>query len=121
MSFDWAEQPLLVLACMDPRVTPILPAGAFVVRTAGASPDPVSVDLGVAVDVKGVRSIAVVTHTDCAMRAPLSEDPAITARAIGDERSASRQTARALSERFPAVEVRAFVYRVEDGVLEPLT
>jgi carbonic anhydrase len=120
MSFDWADQPLLILTCMDPRVTPVVPEKAFVVRTAGAVSEPVDADLVVALAVKGCRSVAVVTHTDCAMRAPATGDPRIDGRAIGDERDAARRTARAIAERFPDVDVRAFTYRVEDGVLEAL-
>ena len=118
-----AERPLLVVTCMDPRVTQAIPPDAFVLRTAGASIAPLDDDLIVAVTVKGVHTIAVITHTDCAMRDP---DPSlvgeeIAARAIGDERDAARGTAKLIAARFPDLEVRAYCFRVEDRVLEPLS
>ena len=63
-----AAPELLVVTCMDHRVRLSLPPGfAFEVRTAGACFEPVRSNIAFAVAVAGIRHLAIIGHTDCAM------------------------------------------------------
>ena len=66
-----AKPELLLVTCMDPRIALRLPENfAFVLRTGGANPDPVEPYLVYALARSGVRTVALVGHTDCAMSRP---------------------------------------------------
>ena len=57
---------LLVGTCMDGRIQLHLPRGfAFVLRTAGANLDAVAGNVSYVLATKGVKYVAVVTHTGC--------------------------------------------------------
>lgn len=66
---------LVLLTCMDFRIRLRLPENfAFVLRTGGARGGPVETELAFALGRCGIDEVAVIGHTDCAMRAP---DPAV--------------------------------------------
>ena len=59
---------LLISMCMDHRKVLLLPSEfAFVLRSAGGNLRDNEFDVSIAIAVGGVRSIAVVKHTDCLM------------------------------------------------------
>src|SRR5688572_32786674 len=62
------ERKLLVGMCMDGRTTLRMPRGfAFVLRTAGANMRDNEFRISYAIAVGGVRTIALIAHTDCGM------------------------------------------------------
>ncbi len=67
---SYARPPLVLLTCMDWRITVRVPESfAYVLRTAGANVESVLFNIDYAVAVLGVEAIALVGHDDCAMTA----------------------------------------------------
>lgn len=132
---------LLIVTCMDHRVTLDIPdCFAYQVRTAGATPEPVLSNVAFAIAVAGVRAIAVITHTDCAMCRAADSAASMTGHLVEREgwcgdaaREQERQLrhvhriadpissawahARRLARRFPSCVVAPLLYRVDDGAL----
>jgi len=140
-TLDPPHSPQMVIAtCMDFRIQMRIPAGfAFVIRTAGANIAGAELDIAVAVAARNIRSIAVVTHTDCAMadvtakRDVLVEglasvgwshddatglvDRHAGAREIGDEAAFAVRQAEQLRAQYPTLQVEPLLYHIEDGRL----
>ncbi|AFV76085.1 hypothetical protein YIM1640_14600 [Thermus oshimai] len=122
-----AKPELLLVTCMDHRIALRLPENfAFVLRTGGANPDPVEPYLVYALARTGVRTVALVGHTDCAMSRPDLEAlrtlpqglealyrPRIAGLAVGDPAAFVVRKARELEARL-GVRAVPLLYRVED-------
>lgn len=132
---------VVIVTCMDYRIDLRLPDRfAFQLRTAGATPEPVLANLAFAVSVAGVRTIAVIGHTDCAMCRAESGMEAMathlttqehwTPGAARDARHTITQTfeisdpvpatiayARRLATLFPSCLVAPLLYQVEDDAV----
>ncbi|HJR54233.1 MAG TPA: carbonic anhydrase [Gemmatimonadota bacterium] len=131
---------ILIGMCMDHRNQLRLPDQfAFVLRSGGANLRPSDFKVSFAVAVGGVRSIALIGHTDCRMSELGSRRDEFVAGLVdaGWERKAAErhfvesvpqfeigdeidfviaESAR-LRARYPAVSVAPLIYRVEDGRL----
>ncbi len=137
-SYDRAA--LLIGMCMDHRNQLRLPDQfAFVLRSGGANLRPSDFKVSFAVAVGGVRSIALIGHTDCRMSDLASRRDEFVAGLvdagwdreeaerhfvesvpqfeIGDETDFVIAESARLRARYPAVSVAPLIYRVEDGRL----
>lgn len=136
---------MVIITCMDFRLLLRIPEeGAFVIRTAGAAPEPALSNIAFAVAVAGLRTICIIGHTDCAMArigvaaesfiAHMIETegwPADRSRqmfeslqrifAIDDPVAATWQRAAWLRQQFPSCLVAPLLYRVEDHALLQIT
>ena len=132
---------LLIGMCMDARNTLRMPRGfAFVLRTAGANMRDNEFRISYAIAVGGVRSIVLIAHTDCGMKAVASmhdqfvdgmvehagwtvdqaEDlysEGLPKFGISDEIDFVIQEADRLRALYPKIEVAPLLYRVEDNLL----
>lgn len=62
------EPRLVVATCMDHRVNLNMPVGfALILRTAGASVEPLVFNVLAAMAVRDIRAVAIIGHSDCAM------------------------------------------------------
>lgn len=134
------EPSLLIATCMDGRIQLRLPHRfAFLLRAAGADLRAAEFDVAVAVATRGIRAIALITHTDCAMaratreRRPFVEgltrigwtasdaedlfDRHARAREIGDEAAFAATEAARLRASYPSLLIAPLLYQVEDGRL----
>ncbi|MCA9312523.1 MAG: hypothetical protein KDA21_15015 [Phycisphaerales bacterium] len=136
-----ANADLLIITCMDHRVTFDIPEYfAYQIRTAGATVSPILSNVAFAVGVAGVRSICVIGHTDCAMcRVENRTDTLVEALVenesmcpneanahatrlrevfrVEDPVRATWKAARQVAASFPSCLVAPLLYRVEDGAL----
>jgi carbonic anhydrase len=134
-----AERPeLLIGMCMDSRKHLRIPDNfAFILRTGGGNLSLSEFRVSYAVSVGGVRSIALLGHTNCGMsgliarRAPFVDglvdvgwtraaaeehfDRFAPAHEIGVEADFIRAEARRLRALYPKVEVAPLLYRIEDN------
>ena len=131
---------LLIGMCMDHRNQLRLPDQfAYVLRAGGANLRPSDFKVSYAVAVGGVRSIALIGHTECGMSnlasrrdefvaglvdAGWNRDEAMShflesvpLFEIGDEIDFVIQDSRRLRARYPAVSVAPLIYMVADGLL----
>jgi carbonic anhydrase len=139
-----AERRLLVGMCMDGRTTLRMPRGfAYVLRTAGANMRDNEFRISYAIAIGGVRTIALIAHTDCGMKlvagqhdqfvegmvqhAGWSSDEAERMYAEGvpkfgirDEIEFVMEEAERLRWLYPRIEVAPLLYRVEDDLLYQL-
>jgi carbonic anhydrase len=139
--FDRYERAAILIGmCMDHRNQLRLPDQfAFVLRSGGANLRPSDFKVSFAVAVGGVRSIALIGHTDCRMSdlasrrdefvAGLVEtgwereeaerhfEQSLPRFEIGDEIDFVLEESARLRARYPAVAVAPLIYRVEDGRL----
>lgn len=136
-----AARGLAVVTCIDSRIEPLAmlglaPGDAKILRNAGARiTDDALRSLVIAVNLLGVRRVALVAHTDCAMAKSSNDE---LRERIGDLRGvdASRWNFHAIDDqastlRDDAARIRAcpllsadlavgaFVYDVDSGLLEP--
>ncbi len=143
-SRPWEPRRLLIGMCMDSRKTLRIPRDfAFVLRTAGADMRDNEFRISYAIAVGGVRTIALIAHTDCGMKrvAVLHDefvrglvehagwDEARSERlfaegvrrfAIADEVEFVMQEAARLHGLYPRIGVAPLLYRVEDDRLYQL-
>lgn len=136
-----AEKPeLLIGMCMDSRKHLRIPDNfAFILRTGGANLRLAEFRVSYAIAVGGVRSIALMGHTNCGMsgliarRAPFIEglvdvgwtraaaeqhfDRNAPEHEIGNEGDFVRREAQRLRALYPKVEVAPLVYRIEDNTV----
>jgi carbonic anhydrase len=139
-----AERRLLVGMCMDGRTTLRLPRGfAYVLRTAGANMRDNEFRISYAIAIGGVRTIALIAHTDCGMKRVGSQHDEFVAGmvehagwareeaermfaegvpkfGIGDEVEFVMQEAERLRWLYPRIAVAPLLYRVEDDLLYQL-
>lgn len=131
---------ILIGMCMDHRNQLRLPDQfAFVLRSGGANLRPSDFKVSFAVAVGGVRSIALIGHTDCRMSDLVSRreefvaglvdagweraeaerhfEQSVPRFEIGDEIDFVLEESARLRDRYPAVAVAPLIYRVEDGRL----
>lgn len=132
---------LLIGMCMDNRKRLRLPDNfAFVIRTGGANLRYSEFKISFAVAIGGVRTVALIGHTQCGMVGLLAKRrqfvDGLVERAGWDREAADRhfiehaplfdiadETEFVLSEalrlrgRYPGIEVAPMIYRVEDGRL----
>lgn len=136
--YDRAE--LLIGMCMDHRKQLRLPDQfAYILRAGGANLRPSEFKVSYAVAVGGVRSIALIGHTQCGMSGLASRREEFIAGLvdagwdrdeadrhfeqsaprfeIGDEIDFVIAESARLRARYPAVSVAPLIYRVEDGLL----
>jgi carbonic anhydrase len=136
------ERPeLLVITCMDYRVTLDIPGySAYVLRVAGANVEPVAFNVSFAVSVAGIKAIAVVGHDDCAMEGVASRretfisglrhrchwthdlaethfDDGVERFAIRESEQATWQQAQRLRQQYTGVHIAPLFFRVGDGML----
>ena len=137
-SYDRAE--LLIGMCMDHRKQLHLPDQfAYVLRAGGANMRPSEFKVSYAIAVGGVRSIALIGHTNCGMsnlsarrdefvaglvdvgwnrgEAERHFDRFAPRFEIGDPIDFVSLEAARLAARYPAVSVTPMIYRIEDGRL----
>ena len=138
------DRRLLVGMCMDGRTTLRMPRGfAYVLRTAGANMRDNEFRISYAIAVGGVRTIALIAHTDCGMKrvasmhdefvdgmvehAGWSRDEAermfaegVPKFGIRDEIEFVMAEAERLRWLYPRIEVAPLLYRVEDDLLYQL-
>ena len=139
--FDRYDQAAILIGmCMDHRNQLRLPDQfAFVLRSGGGNLRPSDFKVSFAVAVGGVRSIALIGHTDCRMSDLGSRRDEFVAGLvdvgwnrdaaerhfvesvpqfeIGDEIDFVVEESARLRNRYPAVSVAPLIYRVEDGRL----
>lgn len=131
---------LLIGMCMDHRKQLRLPDQfAYILRAGGANLRPSEFKVSYAIAVGGVRSIALIGHTECGMSGLASRRDDFIAGLvhvgwdrdeaerhfresvplfeIGDEIDFVVAESRRLRARYPAVSVAPLIYRVEDGRL----
>jgi carbonic anhydrase len=132
---------LLVITCMDYRVTLDIPGySPYVLRVAGANVEPVAFNVSFAVSVAGVKAIAVVGHDDCAMEGVASRretfisglrhrchwtqdlaethfDDGVERFAIRDSEEATWHQAQRLRQQYTGVHIAPLFFRVGDGML----
>jgi carbonic anhydrase len=135
---------LVVGMCMDYRKGLLIPTEfAFVLRAAGANMHDHEFDIAYAVAVGGVTTMALLTHTDCAMSnvgsrraefvagmveragwerraAETLFDTQVEANAIGDPTDFAVREAARLRRTFPQVHVAPLLYRVEDDRIDQI-
>jgi carbonic anhydrase len=138
------ERRLLVGMCMDGRTTLRMPRGfAYVLRTAGANMRDNEFRISYAIAVGGVRTIALIAHTDCGMKRVASMHDAfvdgmvehagwsaaeaerlfaegVPKFGIGDEVEFVMAEAERLQGLYPKIGVAPLLYRVEDDLLYQL-
>lgn len=141
---EYTRASILVGTCMDHRVRLRLPDRfAFVVRTGGANLRFVEFQVSFAIAIGGVRSIAVIGHTDCGMTNLAARESAFVdglVEGVGWDRGRAAEhfahlaplyevddaaefavsEAERLRRRYPNVRVAPLLYRVEDGRLYQL-
>ena len=131
---------LLIGMCMDHRKQLHLPDQfAYILRAGGANLRPSEFKVSYAIAVGGVRSIALIGHTECGMSGLASRQEEFIAGLvdagwdrdeaerhfresvpqfeIGDEIDFVLAESGRLRARYPAVSVAPLIYRVEDGRL----
>ena len=134
---------MVIVTCMDARLQLRVPErSSFVIRTAGAAPEPALSNIAFAV-AAGVQTLCVIGHTDCAMAAAQSAQQPFVQHlvekegwpnersealfenlqqnfAINDPVVATFERALWLAEQFPSCLVAPLLYRVEDHTLEQI-
>ena len=134
---DRAE--ILVVACMDHRVTLRLPEGfAYVIRVGGANTTPVMFNVSYAIGVKAVRFVALVGHTGCGTVGLLGKRAEFVAGLVdhggwdagaagkhfdsdapfydlADPATFVARSAKRLASDYPKVRVAALLYDIADG------
>ncbi len=140
-----ASTSMVIVTCMDARLVLKIPKeGAFVIRTAGAAPQPALSNIAFAVAAAGVRTICIIGHTDCAMaRTDVARQPFLQHMieaegwsdnaseamfsdlqqifAIHDPVVATSERAQWLRQQFPTCLVAPLLYQVEDHMLTQIT
>jgi carbonic anhydrase len=135
---------LLIGMCMDSRKTLRIPNGfAYVVRTAGANMRDNEFRISYAIAIGGVRTIALIAHTDCGMKrvAELHDEfihglvdhagweaeraerlfaEGVPKFAISDEVDFVMEEAARLRTLYPKINAVPLLYRVEDDLLYQL-
>ena len=138
------DRQLLVGMCMDGRTTLRMPRGfAYILRTAGANMRDNEFRISYAIAVGGVRTIALIAHTDCGMKrvssmhdefvrgmvehAGWTEAEAermfaegVPKFGINDEVEFVVEEADRLRGLYPRIDVAPLLYRVEDDLLYQL-
>jgi carbonic anhydrase len=138
------QRQLLVGMCMDGRTTLRMPRGfAYVLRTAGANMRDNEFRISYAIAVGGVRTIALIAHTDCGMKqvagmhdqfvegmvehAGWTQEEAerlfaegVPKFGIQDEIEFVMAEAARLRSLYPKIDVAPLLYRVEDDLLYQL-
>ncbi len=141
----YAQAALLVGMCMDYRNSLRIPERfAYVVRRAGADTRETTFDMAVAIAVAGIRNIALMGHSQCAMenlatRKDVFIDGLVQnagwsrtraeqyflnnfhQRDVGNAAQFISSEATRLQQRFPGVQVAPLYYRVEDNRLYQLS
>lgn len=141
----YAQAALLVGMCMDHRKSLRIPERfAYVLRRAGADTRETTFDMAVAIAVAGIRNIALIGHSQCAMENLTTRKEAfidglvqnagwsrgraeqyfldhLHHRDVGNAAQFISLEATRLQQRFPAVQLAPLFYKVEDNRLYQLS